>query len=637
MSNEVIINMQNTNALIAMALVSQNSNNPFSVFCEYIKQCIFVNPSNVTSIQEISDSLIEMFGLEMPQNVLLKCLADIQNDNLIKLEKHQIYRTGIYNTEEFEQQKRAFKQTEEAIVQKLIKYVSKYGKDWSYEYAREQLVNVLDGNNWAYDIFMHKKVDNTADNTDYIGEDEVLFSDSFFVGKFIQGILDEDSIYKNYLEDVCNGLMICAGVYQLPTNGEKVSFSIIKDTCFFFDTRLLLRFLGCANEAAVQATKELVDLIQNQGGKIYYFPHTLEEMNNAFDEAIKSLKNGFPPRDEEMRVFASAINNRETILTAQKASLKNELSASKIYLRPLGTYSEKERIKVGFDKKDFESYMLSQLKWDAKVIENDATSIWETHMIREGDYSDYCGTKKRLAVFVTTNPVLVSTSLKYKEDHRSIKTISGWKNNRLPVISDIRMTCRIWSPSKDGKRLPLLHLAANAMAAQKPTQRYINTIRDLVKGLETYAPEYSEISLPAFFDDSVTDAILNETSGEIAKLDIGSFANSISELAEWKAKEQEDITKQVEEQLDKATSLYNEQTKIIIDGAIEQNVDKMGFPGVVLKLVFAWPIVATLLFTFVSAIVSKMIENWSLLFMGTIPMIIALVQHIFSSKFIEKK
>lgn len=641
MSNEVMITVQNPNALIAMAQVSQNSNNPFAIFCEYIKYCVFVNPSEVMSMQEISNSLAEKFGLDMPNNILLKCLTDVQKENFISLKKHQIYRKGTFDTDEFDKKKAHFRQTEETLIQDLIKYVNKYGKDWEYKYAREQFIKVLNANNWAYGIFLNGTVDKTGNTTIVLEQceeqDEPLFSDSFYVGKFIEHILDTDSIQRDYLQDVCNGLMICAGAYQLPSTGNDLNYSTIKDTCFFMDTRLLLRFVGCASEAAVQAVKELIALIQNQGGKVYYFPHTLEEMNNAFDEAIKSLKNGYPPHDEEMRIYASTINNREAILTVKKANLKNELSESKIYLRPLGTYSEKERIHFGFDKNDLEQYMVSQLKWDAKVIENDASSIWETHMIREGEYSEYCGTNKRLPVFVTTNPILINTALKYKEERRSEKSISGWKSNRLPVITDIRMTCRIWSPAEQGKKLPLLFLAANAVAAQKPTQRYINTIRDLVKNFQEHAPEYSGISLPGFFDDNVTDAIFEETNGASDKLNMGTFANTIGELAEWKAKEQEDITNQVAEELDKTSHLLNNQTKDIIEGAIEQNVNKMGFAGIVVKTVFWWPILTSLVFEAISAVISKIVDSWGLLWIGVIPIVVAVIQFSVSSKLIEKK
>ena len=65
----VVINMRNPNALIAMAFVSQNSNNPYSVFCEYIKYCIFSDTADAMSISDVRTSVSKEFGLYIPYNI----------------------------------------------------------------------------------------------------------------------------------------------------------------------------------------------------------------------------------------------------------------------------------------------------------------------------------------------------------------------------------------------------------------------------------------------------------------------------------------------------------------------------------------------------------------------------------------
>ena len=63
---KVVIDMKNPNALIAMAQVAQNANNPFDAFCEYIKYCIFVNPSETMVLPEIRDAIGKEFGIYIP-------------------------------------------------------------------------------------------------------------------------------------------------------------------------------------------------------------------------------------------------------------------------------------------------------------------------------------------------------------------------------------------------------------------------------------------------------------------------------------------------------------------------------------------------------------------------------------------
>ena len=157
-------------------------------------------------------------------------------------------------------------------------YDEKYGRTWCYEYARDQLIKVLDQNGLAYDIFVRgkSKCDNGANNSICLEEiiellpdeemidieDETkqpLYSDSFYVGRFIQQTLSSDNFQKDYLHKICEGLMLCVGAYQLPSADTEPTMPHIRNTSFFFDTRLLLRFVGCAGEAAVEASRELVN------------------------------------------------------------------------------------------------------------------------------------------------------------------------------------------------------------------------------------------------------------------------------------------------------------------------------------------------------------------------------------------
>ncbi len=651
----VVINMRNSNALIAMAQVAQNAKNPYETFCEYIKYCIFSNVSDTMKLPEIKIAVGKEFGLYMPHNVLMNCLSYIQKEGVITFDTHQIKRVGTFDTEVFDRDRAAYRGTETAIIKALIQYVSKYGREWTIEHARELLIRVLDRNGLAYDIFLHEGSSTNSVGEPTISESEIaemlpddekiepsdivsqsLFTDDYFVGKFIEGILAGDTVQKNYLLKICEGLMLCVGTYQLPVADNNVRAPQINGTKFFFDTKLLLRFLGCANEAAVSAARELVTLIQNAGGKIYYYPQTLLEMERAFENAAKSLSRGYPPVDDEMRLYAIGIQNRLAIINAKKASLTKELASSNIHPAPNETFTDKDRIRFGFDQGDLQQYMRSNLPWEPQVIDNDALAIWETHMRRHGNYSEYCGTNAQLSVFVTTNSRLIGVALKYREDRAGTPSLYGWKHNRLPVITDIRLTCRLWSPSDNGERMSMLYLTANAVAAKRPTKHYLNSIRDFAIQLSEQVPEYSEICLPAYFDDMVTDTILEQTKGEEDRLDISTFATSIAELSEWKAKEQEEITSRVRAERDNITAELNQQTDTIIKGAVESNKNRLGNIGLILRMILWWPVLVALLFAGIGSVPSWVIGNWSFVWITLLPIVLKGLETIFASKFFEK-
>lgn len=310
------------------------------------------------------------------------------------------------------------------------------------------------------------------------------------------------------------------------------------------------------------------------------------------------------------------------------------MANANIYLAPHETFTDNERIRFGFDQDDLRQYMRSNLPWDPQVIDNDALAIWETHMRRQGNYSEYCGTGAQLPVFVTTNSRLIGIALKFREDRSGTPALYGWQQNRLPVITDIRLTCRLWSPSDHSERMSLLYLTANAVAAKRPTKRYLNSIREFAIQLGKQVPEYSEICLPAYFDDTVTDTILKHTMGEEDKLDINSFVTSIAELSEWKAKEQEDITNQVIAERDDVSDELKIQTQSIIDGAVESGHKMIGWQKAALWLVANWTITVTVIFTAITAGISCVIGNWHPMWAISIPTILRIVEAYGASNFV---
>ena len=647
--------MRNPNALIAMAQVAQNANNPYEAFCEYIKYCVFSNVSSIMTLSEIRTAVGKEFGLYIPHNVLMKCLSYIQDEGVITFDIHQIKRIGSFDTETFDHDRETYRATESAIIQALMQYASKYSREWTIEHTRELLIKALDRNGLAYDIFLHEGSSTNGAHQPTINECEMaemlpddeeielddiatqpLFTDEYFVGKFIEETLAGDTVQKDYLMKICEGLMLCVGTYQLPSTDTNGYAPQINGTKFFFDTKLLLRFLGCASEAAVSAAAELVALIQNAGGRIYYYPQTLQEMERAFENAAKSLSYGYPPADDEMRLYAIRIQNNPAIITAKKASLTSELANANIHLAPHETFTDNEHIRFGFDQGDLQQYMRSNLPWDPQVIDNDALAIWETHMRRQGNYSEYCGTGVQLPVFVTTNSRLIGIALKFREDRSGTTALYGWKQNRLPVITDIRLTCRLWSPADHGERMSLLYLTANAVAAKRPTKRYLSSIREFAIQLGKQAPEYSEICLPAYFDDVVTDTILKHTMGEEEKLDINSFATSIAELSEWKAKEQEEITNQVIAERDGVSDELKNQTQSIIDGAVESGRKLLGWRKPALWLIVKWPVTVTVIFSAITAGISLIIGNWHPMWAIALPTVLKIIETCSASNFVGK-
>ncbi len=574
MAFEVLIYMKNPNALIAIAHFSENSQNPYSVFCEFVKYSLSQFNKDTVTITEISTDVESEFGIKMPIHILSRCLEILEKDSFIEKQDDLFRRIGMFDSERFNEMRAAYRQQEDSLVRALVTFVNRYSLVWDYDTARTNLIAVLDGEHLAYDIRLQNtrgksKKDNLlneaaeidlndlntvdVDSDDSLSDEEIqgqpMFPARIFVGKFLLEALQKEDSIRDYLLRVCEGILVCTGAYQLTGDENYTKKPYINGTGFFFDTRLLLRCVGCAGEAAVESAQELRAMIQKNGGHIYYFDHTWDEIETALEKAQKSLERGNAPVDYEMRLYALHIKNDPTVLSAKLSGLKRELEAQGIFLRTPEVYDDRERLRISFDENDFKHF-LKQNHWRDAVAEKDAASVWNVHMRRSGRYDAFYGTNDHLCVLVTTTTKLARMTLAYQREHPSVKSISSWRRKHQPVITDTQLMCRIWSPEVDTERISLLKLTANAVAAQRPTKKYFDEMSRLVGELKTQIPEASGICLSEFFSDKMTESILELVGDNEERFDLGTLSSSFAEITEAKAIREAEKTKAVEAERD---------------------------------------------------------------------------------------
>lgn len=633
---EVNFDMKNPNVLISLAHVCSNGHNPYSVFCEYIKYCLSKSPSNPVAFSDLSKDIMEYSGISIPHNVLKKCIMILDAEHSVTRVNDKLLLKGTFNASAFEQIQDNYRDKENELLKNLIEYVKDFGRHWTVDKARKNLSDVLINDALAYEIRFDDKTNDFSDATGSAGTDQMI-PDRVYVGKFINHILHEDSVIKEYLRTICEGVILCIGAYQIPDN-KRIERPYIKNTEFIFDTRLLLRYMGCAGDAAIQSAHELVQMIQSLGGKIYYYPHTLKEIKSALKKAQESILDKGAPDDYEMRLYVQKIKNNEMTIALLSATTEATLSNGNIYMLNIVDHEEKDRINFGFDIADFQTYVEKYTGRGRAGAYNDALSIFETHMSRSGDYSSYYGTKKRLRVFVTSNYKLIRAAIHYHNERKRQKSTQGWNNNCLPIITDTRLTCRLWSPGSSAIDVPMLHLAANAMAAQKPTKAYFDRLAQNVDEFKKNAPEYTNICLSEFFDDRITDSILRKSQGDEDKFNIGVFSSTIEEMMEF---HKEKFAEEIEIERSGKADIEHKYSEL--KGAILSNAEKsykkvMPYKwkivaGISLKLDIIIPMIIAVL----STTTSYFYGDSSLLRINILSVLFLLLEKYLTKNYIKKK
>ena len=330
------------------------------------------------------------------------------------------------------------------------------------------------------------------------------------------------------------------------------------------------------------------------------------------------------------------MNHKTSVFAAKRDNLKQELSHFQIYERELQSYSDKERLRFGFSLDDLKRYIEDNTSWDRITIYNDACSIWETHMSRAGKYESYYGTSERLSVFVTTNTMLITLALGYKETHPNNPALNYWRPNRLPVITDGRLTCRLWTPTTGNDSLPLMRLAANAVAAQQPTRRYFKIVKELAQQLREQVPEYSQIPLSEFFDDELSDTILRKTKGSESDFDLGVLASSLSEYVELKIRDQAEEVDAVKAERTCYSKELECQKNKIISGAVSQWANKMRLCGTWLRFSLKWNYIIAPIIAVLTLILGYLINNNNIWWISGAVIFLALAEKLSSSKVITR-
>ena len=637
---EVKIDMDNSNALVTIAYISQSKGQPYYVFCEYIKYCLTKYHSRTILLGELRKELGSEFGISFPQNVLTRCLSLLRHENFLSVENHRIHRHKEFDCAAFDEKRNYFRQSEDYVIQQLVLHVSKLGKSWDEAYAKKMLSNFMRMNGNAFEIFNFESED-TPNEDAQEGNDtssqgiqddapeKPVFSDQWYVGNFVHHALMDNNSCSQYLKDISKGLIILIGAYQLPSDENEHYDLNISGTEFYFDTKLLLRLMGCAWSEAVVAAKELVELIQKGGGRIYYFPHTLKEITRALKHAEEYAKNHETAPDKEMSYYLQHGNVSAATLHAKWLSVQQELQSHGILQHPMSEWDENDRLKFGIDSNDLYIFIRrKQPNWDSDTIDNDVASIREVHMLRKGNYQDYYGMSNRLPVFVTTNTRLTKLVLKYGQKRKNDKHIQDWSINRLPLITDVRLTCRLWNPSQSSQDYPLLQLAANAMAAQQPTPEYFSKLKQTVKSFAEKVPAYAAIPLADYCDDALTEQIVAKTGGEIDNLSVEVLATTLEEYLEMKSSDEQEKRHEAEQAQQRAEDSLQQQTQKIINHSVETHKNKIGWWRIPIFCANHWTWTITVVLAVLSSAISFASQQWYPMLVVAISLILALLEKL---------
>lgn len=469
----VMINMNNPNALIALAYIKTNDN-PLKVFCNYILYLLMKSPYKKLRADELKEHFRSEFGLNIPQQIIRNCGNLLKKNQDIKIlsngEGYVIDKT-TFDFDKFESILSRLKNQEIEVIQSIVDFMqTRYRIEWSLEEARKNLSHFLDEEGNGARIFLSE--DFLTDRSD--------ISSSLFIGRYIAYIRENDETKKQFLEEIVNGVMIFQGIYQ--TNDyQQYKEQKFKGTIIFLDTKLILRAMGFTWKEYEIATQELIKLItEDCGGTIGVFPQTLNEVKNALYTADSNIKNNNPIVDYELRIWAELNPADATLLYLYSTSVERILQEKfKVKFSPIIDWNDKTTQQNVINEQMIVNFIQEKnLSWKQGAIKYDVEIIQQINILRKGDYSIQYGGRDKLPIFITSNKNLVHSFREYVESEQETNNTSIWNLHALPIISDNMLLSRLWLPrAKKYANLPTLKLAQFSYAAQMPDGDFFSKLK----------------------------------------------------------------------------------------------------------------------------------------------------------------
>lgn len=570
-----IFNMANESTLLALAYIKE-SENPLQVFCNLILYCLNVSPQLQLRHDELKDKMVEQFGLTIPNHIINSCIRYLLKQNAIeKLDNGAGYILieSNFDIKHFETQKEIISYNENILIDDLIKYVfDKFNLIWDRETAYKNLSDLVLNEKTATDI-----VDNTFN--DDASEKAKYIHPAWYVKKYIIDLLEKrDGSCYQYFMNVFNGTLVLRGLLQTNDYNQDKEQKF-KGTEFYFDTKILLRILGFSLPYLCETARELLDLITKEyNGKIAVFRHVIRETQAVISFAEKDMSSKGYVENFEFDYFQKQSKYDAEDFRIAKNSVENRLrdEFGFIIVEDID-WNDKKTLSYFIDDSKLEVYLKEKNeKWKSNTIKNDVRSVLSINIKREGDYSVYFGGKKKLPVFVTSNSKLVFDTKSYAEENTEKDDfLAPWTFNKLPLITDTNLMCRLWLTSKYKDELTL-NFAKSAFLFQQSDAAFYERIKRTYQDVKE-KHNYNVVDLDHERFEKLKEKIIDKTNGNLDEIDENVVATSFEELASRVSEEKDKTIKVLSEGNESVKKSLNDMEMDYIESCAQRFSNKVNF------------------------------------------------------------
>lgn len=495
-------------------------------FVPVVAHCLRESEAQAVSVPELQESVLETFGLRIPQGPLKTILHRAAKDGLVR-RSYNVYKpTEALAEINLNPARDSVLRQHGHLVQKLVEFATEDGRDWSQEQAEGALLGYVEA--LAAPI-----LGVVMDGEPIVDLPPARTVGSALVSRFVIQLFTREPQAFDYLETVVKGSML-ANILYFPdafTSGRPR----LTGTSVYLDTPVALRVLGYAEECYQAPAQEMVELLEAQGASFKIFDHTLREIEGVLASAADSYRRGRPGEmlGDVVDFFASEEMTFSDV-EAMIATLGDRLVMHRIEVENTPVQTEG----LAVDETTLEQRLNKEVGYRRREpLLRDLDSLTGIHRIRDGQPRQ--GIERSDAVLVTSNLPLCRAAQGF------FREAQGRAGFPLCIL-DSRLASLAWLMNPiQGADLPRKQIIATAYAALNPPEAIWRKYLAEVRRLAERGDLTDEQVVLLLFSAEARIALLDSTDGDPDAFTEGTVPQA---LAHARAAAQAEVTIQLEEE-----------------------------------------------------------------------------------------
>lgn len=381
---EVLLDMENTNALITVAMLAAIYENQQKDYLDIIKPfvCNLLPARNeYIDFFHIKQHMESEYGfVNMPIGVIENIVDRLCRDvtGLCSKQKSRYFMCGVYDNSDFRAKRLSIKSACADVSSALKEYLNSE-RALNVDEARctSELLKFLD-------CCGHRVLKNT-ESMRSLPVDERM---GRYIACFIQNEKKKSSTIYDHVIELARGYMVYRCIYFFSESGIEQSNFSLKNVVVYLDTPLIINALGLDTEIRRQAVWDAINLAKSLGARVTVLQHNVEEAQGILNAYIAAY-----PR---VQTFAlQNITSKEySCLTIRSIAdrlpekIASELNEQIDTAPGLGTSSDWDQINT---EEALRQYYLKSIQGkendDIKLlrIENDVRTLSYAMQLRNGD------------------------------------------------------------------------------------------------------------------------------------------------------------------------------------------------------------------------------------------------------------